>query len=199
MSTQPPPNPNAGTTVLCVDDDADLLAAVTRIIKLDGYRVLSADNPREALAILGAQAVAVLVSDYEMPEMTGIELAVRARAIQPETVRVMLTGRSTLDTAIDGINIAEVFRFMSKPFSPEMLRVEVAAAVTHHREVTAVFRERMTVVRRQCLAEALEADHPGITQVTRDDLGSYLVDGSARHLTPHADLTPILALFERQP
>jgi DNA-binding NtrC family response regulator len=194
MTTEPPPVAN----VLCVDDDADLLATVARILRLDGYRVLTADSPRGALAILAAQPIAVLVSDYEMPEMTGIELAVRARALQPETVRIMLTGRSTLDTAIDGINIAEVFRFLSKPFSPEMLRVEVAAAVTHHREISAVVRERMTVVRRQRLTEALEADHPGITVVPRDEAGAYLLDGDARHAAP-AELVPILALLERQP
>jgi|GEM_PF-1178816 len=190
--------PGAPPTVLCVDDDPELLAAVTRILKLDGYRVLKADSPRGALAVLTTQQVAVLVSDYEMPEMTGIELAVRARALQPETVRIMLTGRSTLDTAIDGINIAEVFRFMSKPFSPEMLRVEVAAAVAHHREITAVVRERMTVVRRQRLVEALEVDHPGITVVARDEAGAYLLDVEARYHASSAAMAPILALFARQ-
>lgn len=194
MTTQPPPRAN----VLCVDDDPDLLASVCRILRLDGYQVYAADCPRAALSILSAQPIAVLVSDYEMPEMTGIELAVRARALQPETVRIMLTGRSSLDTAIDGINIAEVFRFLSKPFAPEMLRVEVAAAVAHHRETTAIVRERMTVVRRQRLLEALEADHPGITTVARDDGGAYLLDGDARYTTISAALAPIVALLERQ-
>lgn len=194
MSTNPPPRAN----VLCVDDDPDLLSAVCRILRVDGYQVYAADSPRAALAILSAQPIAVLVSDYEMPEMTGIELAVRARALQPETVRIMLTGRNSLDTAIDGINIAEVFRFLSKPFAPEMLRVEVAAAVAHHRETTAIVRERMTVVRRQRLLEALEADHPGITAVARDDSGAYLLDGDARHTAITAALAPIVALLERQ-
>jgi DNA-binding NtrC family response regulator len=191
--------PATPPTVLCVDDDPDLLAAVTRILRLDGYRVVPADSPRAALAILSAEPVAVLVSDYEMPEMTGIELSVRARALQPETVRVMLTGRSTLDTAIDGINVAEVFRFLSKPFSPEMLRVEVAAAVAHHREIAAVVHERLTVVRRQRLAEALEADFPGITVIPRSEDGAYLLDGEARRGAAGAAMAPILALFERQP
>ncbi len=188
----------APLSVLCVDDDADLLATVARIIRLDGHRVLTADSPRAALAILAVEPIAVLVSDYEMPEMTGIELAVRARALQPETVRIMLTGRSTLDTAIDGINIAEVFRFLSKPFSPEMLRVEVTAAIAHHCEIAAVVHERLTVVRRRRLAVALEADFPGITVVPRGDDGAYLLDGEARHAASDPTMAPILALFERQ-
>ena len=193
MTATPPP------TVLCVDDDPEVLAGLGRILRLDGYRVVTTDDPREALAILATEPVAVLVSDYEMPAMTGIDLSVRARAVQPETTRIMLTGRRSLDTAIDGINIAGVFRFLSKPFDLATLRVEVAAAVAFHRESAAVVNERLTVVRRRCLASALEADHPGITAVARDDGGVYVVDGQARLGAAGAALAPLLAQLERQP
>ncbi len=182
--------------VLCVDDDPDMLAAVVRTIRADGYHVMAADSPSAALAILGNQAVAVLVSDFEMPEMTGVELAVRARDLQPETVRMMLTGRNTVDTAMAGINIGEVFRFLAKPFSPDALRREVAAAVEHHREVADVASERLTVVRRRRVVETLERDYPGITVVPRDDEGFYLLDGDARHRAAATSaLAAVLALF----
>jgi DNA-binding NtrC family response regulator len=173
-------NKTTNPVVLCVDDDPDMLAAVVRTIKTAGYHVLSADSPSQALQILGNQAVAVLVSDFEMPEMTGVELAVRARDLQPETVRMMLTGRNTVDTAVAGINIGEVFRFLSKPFQPDQLKREVAAAIEHHREVADVASERLTVVRRKRVLEALEGDFPGITAVPRDDDGAYLLDDEAR-------------------
>ena len=173
--TTPPP------VVLCVDDDPDILAGVARFLRLDGYEVLTCGSPVLALTILGTRAVAVLVSDYEMPEMTGVELAVKARRLQPETVRILLTGRGTLDTALEGINVGEVFRFLAKPFEPATLRREVAAAVAHHVEVSATEREKNSVVRRQRLMAALESDYPGITAVPRDDDGAYLLDGDARH------------------
>jgi len=182
--------------VLCVDDDPDMLAAVVRTIKTAGYHVLAAESPSAALQILGTQAVAVLVSDYEMPEMTGVELAVRARDLQPETVRMMLTGRNTVDTAVAGINVGEVFRFLSKPFQPDVLKREVAAAIEHHREVADVASERLTVVRRRRVLEALEADFPGITVVPRDDDGAYLLDDEARFRAEAApELVAVVALL----
>ncbi|HUQ05628.1 MAG TPA: response regulator [Kofleriaceae bacterium] len=189
-------NKTSNPVVLCVDDDPDMLAAVVRTIKTAGYHVLSADSPSQALQILGNQSVAVLVSDFEMPEMTGVELAVRARDLQPETVRMMLTGRNTVDTAVAGINIGEVFRFLSKPFQPDQLKREVAAAIEHHREVADVASERLTVVRRKRVLEALEGDFPGITAVPRDDDGAYLLDDEARHRAEGVpELAAVMALL----
>ena len=182
--------------VLCVDDDPEIVSSVARFLRLDGYEVVTCTSPVAALAVLGARGVAVLVSDYEMPEMTGVELAVKARRIQPETVRMLLTGRGTLDTALEGINVGEVYRFLSKPFDPETLRREVAAAVAHHAETSAAARERTTVVRRQKLVGALEADDPGITAVPRDDDGAYLLDGEARHQAG-SSLSAMTALIQR--
>src|SRR5690348_3175406 len=99
--TNPPP------VVLCVDDDPEIVTSVARFLRLDGYEVVTCTSPVAALAVLGARAIAVLLSDYEMPEMTGVELAVKARRLQPETVRMLLTGRGTLDTAVEGINVGE--------------------------------------------------------------------------------------------
>ncbi|MBE7454155.1 MAG: response regulator [Kofleriaceae bacterium] len=182
--------------ILCVDDDPDLLAAVVRTLRLDGHVVLSAESPGEALEILARQAVAVLVSDFEMPEMTGVELAVRARDLQPETVRMMLTGKGTVETAIAGINVGEVFRFLSKPFQPDVLRREVAAAIEHHREIADVASERLTVVRRRRVLDGLEAEYPGITVAPRDDHGAYLLDGEARHrVEAHPAFAAFLALL----
>jgi two-component system, probable response regulator PhcQ len=182
--------------VLCVDDDPEMVASVARFLRLDGYELVTCTAPAQALAVLGARAVSVMVSDYEMPEMTGVELAVKARRLQPETVRILLTGRGTLDTAVEGINVGEVFRFLSKPFDPDVLRREVAAAVAHHAEVSAAQRERTTVVRRQRLLGALEADYPGITAVPRDDDGAYLLDGDARHRAGPL-LSAMTALIQR--
>ena len=189
-------NKTTNPVVLCVDDDPDMLEAVVRTIKTAGYHVLSADSPSQALQILGNQSVAVLVSDFEMPEMTGVELAVRARDLQPETVRMMLTGKNTVDTAVAGINIGEVFRFLSKPFQPDQLKREVAAAIEHHREVADVASERLTVVRRKRVLEALEGDFPGITAVPRDDDGAYLLDDEARHRAEGVpELAAVMALL----
>lgn len=180
-------------TVLCVDDDPDLLTVFTRVLRRDGYNVIAVGTPHEALQVLTSRPVAVMVSDYEMPEMNGVELSVRARAVSPETTRVMVTGRRTVDTALAGINIGEVFRFLHKPFEVDLLRREVAAAIAHHLATSAIAVERGTVARRQQMIAALEHEHPGISLVARDEGGAYLVDGDAARLLG-GTLAPLVAL-----
>lgn len=183
------------SVILCVDDDPDILASVGRILRRDGYEVVSVDTPGEALTTLLTRSIDVLISDFEMPGMTGVQLAVRAREVQPETVRILLTGRNTVDTVTQGINVGEVYRFISKPFDAELLRREVAAAVEHHHEIAAVARERSTVVRRQRLLDALETDFPGITTIERDEAGAYLVPEDSYQRTVAPGMAPIAALF----
>ncbi len=183
--------------ILCVDDDPDILAVLGRVLRRDGYELVLVDRPQDALAVLRARPVAVMVSDFEMPEMNGVELAVRARALSPETTRIMVTGQRGVDTALAGINQGEVFRFLHKPFEPDVLRREVAAAVTHHQSIAAVIAERTTAVRRQRLLAALEADHPGIAVVAHDDDGAYLLDGEARHWVLPS-LSAVAALWPRR-
>ena len=183
--------------ILCVDDDPELLRVVVRTLRLDGHHVITADSPLAALYILQTQTIAVMVSDFDMPEMNGVELSVRAREIQPETVRIMLTGHRDVGTALDGINVGGVFRFLHKPFDGDQLRRAVTAAVAQHLESSEVAEQRLTVVRRRRLIEALEAEHPGISALTRDPGGAYLLDAAARRLADPS-LAPLQALFDRQ-
>lgn len=168
MSTSTPPSP---PLIVCVDDDEAILGVVARCLKRDDLDVRVTLSPSEALAWIERDEVAVLVSDYDMPEMTGAQLAGHARRIRPETVRILLTGKRTLDTAIDGINQGEVFRFLGKPFDSDHLRQAVHAGVERHRELVAVAGDRARRARRDALRSALEAEHPGISEVDRGDDG----------------------------
>lgn len=160
--------------VVCVDDDAEVLAVVVRCVKLEQVTVRSTQDPHQALTWVASEEVAVLISDYEMPEMTGAELLEAARRVRPQTVRVLVTGRKTLDTAIDGINRGEVYRYVSKPFEAEMVREVVRAAVVKYRELSETLEERELTVRRQQLAADLEHEFPGLTAIARDREGTYL-------------------------
>ncbi|MGE0869934.1 MAG: response regulator [Kofleriaceae bacterium] len=165
MTTTPPPN--KPPLVVCVDDDEAILTAVGRCLKREPFEVRRTLSASEALSWIAANEVAVLVSDYDMPEMTGAQLAGHARRVRPETVRILLTGKRTLETAIDGINQGEVFRFISKPFENEVLRAAVHAAVERNRELLEMSGDRERRDRRAALRNALEAEYPGISKVTR--------------------------------
>src|ERR1043165_6199936 len=108
--------------VVCVDDDEAMLATVVRCLKREPFEIRSTLLASVALGWIASDDVAVLVSDYDMPEMTGAQLAGHARRVRPETVRILLTGKRTLETAIDGINQGAICPFLNKPFDNEQLR-----------------------------------------------------------------------------
>jgi DNA-binding NtrC family response regulator len=162
--------------VVCVDDDEAMLGTVSRCLRrevsLDIRTTLSAS---EALGWIASDDIAVLVSDYEMPEMTGAQLAGHARRVRPETVRILLTGLRTLETAVDGINQGEIFRFLGKPFENETLRAAVLSGVERNRELVAMSGDRQRRERRETLVRELEGEYPGISQVART-ADTYAVD-----------------------
>lgn len=160
MATKPP-------VIVCVDDDEAMLSTVVRCLKREPFTIRSTLSASEALGWIAADDIAVLVSDYEMPEMTGAQLAGHARRVRPETVRILLTGKRTLETAIDGINQGEIFRFLNKPFDNEQLRGAVHAAAQRNKELLAMSGDRERRERRNALHAALEAEYPGISQVSR--------------------------------
>jgi DNA-binding NtrC family response regulator len=153
--------------IVCVDDDEAMLSTVVRCLRREPFEVRFTLSAGEALGWIAADDIAVLVSDYEMPEMTGAQLAGHARRAKPETVRILLTGKRTLETAIDGINQGEIFRFLNKPFDNEQLRAAVHAAVERNRELLAMSGDRERRERRAALHAALETEYPGISQITR--------------------------------
>lgn len=154
--------------VVCVDDDEEILATVGRALRREpSFEVRTTLDHRQVLAWVQTEEVAVLVSDYEMPEITGAQLAGLVKKIRPETVRILLTGMQTLDAAIDGINQGEIFRFLQKPFDDKQLRAAVFEGTQRHEELMATSVDRERRLRRQELNASLEAEYPGITQVER--------------------------------
>jgi DNA-binding NtrC family response regulator len=115
-------------TILIVDDDADARDGLALALHGQGYRLLFADRPSAALALLKAQPVDVVVSDHLMPEMTGLEFLAIVRDRHPDTVRVMLTGHADTTTAVDAINRGEIYRFLEKPCVWSELRVTLHLA-----------------------------------------------------------------------
>lgn len=155
--------------IVCIDDDESVLQTVGRCLRREPtFEVRQTADPQQVLAWVTSEDVAVVVSDYEMPTMTGAQLAGHIKRLRPETVRILLTGRRTADTAIDGINQGEVFRFIAKPFEDKQLRQAVLEAVQRHDELAALSGERRRRERREALRRALEAEYPGIANVTRD-------------------------------
>lgn len=115
--------------VLFVDDDPILLKSVQRVF-MDQFRLQTASSGQEAMDLLGKGAPpALAVVDQQMPGMSGIELLGRLRRDFPDTVRVMLTGQADLPTAMEAVNLGQVFRFLTKPVNLPSLRQVVVESL----------------------------------------------------------------------
>ncbi len=123
--------------VLIVDDEMSILLALER--KLFGlHTVFKADNGIEGLKILERKGpFAVIITDYKMPQMNGLQLLEKAAKEAPETVRVMLTGHADIDIAMEAINKGNIFRFLTKPCGDQELLQVVNAAVQQYQLITA--------------------------------------------------------------
>ncbi len=115
-------------TLLLVDDEPNILNSLKRLLRRDGYRVLTAGSGAEALELLAANSVQVIVSDHRMPEMSGVDLLSRARDLYPHTRRIILSGYSDIGTLTEAINRGAVWKFISKPWEDEALKLEIKAA-----------------------------------------------------------------------
>ena len=121
--------------VLLVDDEVNILNSMERAFADVDVAVLKAENAKEALRLLGEKEIAVLITDNRMPGMCGIELLTCLKDLSPETVKILMTGHADLSTAIEAINIGEVFRFIVKPWENEALIRTVQEGVEHYRFV----------------------------------------------------------------
>ena len=127
--------PGAMSRVLFVDDEPAILSALKRVFRKDGYEIATATDAATGLAVFREFRPAVVVSDHRMPGMTGVEFLAKVREIDPETVRVMLTGCTDLPAAEAAINQGEVWRFLTKPWNDEDLRATVSSASERYRLV----------------------------------------------------------------
>lgn len=115
-------------TLLLVDDEENIVAALRRLLRAEGWRVLSATSAEQALQLMARHEVDVILSDLRMPSMTGVELLRRARQLYPETIRMVLSGYTGLQSITDAINEGAIYKFLAKPWDDEQLRTHLREA-----------------------------------------------------------------------
>lgn len=162
-------------TLLLVDDDEGILKALQRAVRSEGYRVLTANSAPQALQIIAAEAIDMVLSDVDMPGMSGVDLMVALRKSHPSIVRLLLTGRGTLSAAMGAINQGEVYRFMTKPWGLDELREALRQAAARAMENRAEAMKAEEGSERAARLQMLERLHPGITSVAMVG-GAYRID-----------------------
>ena len=119
--------------LLFVDDEQRVLNSM-RIMFRREFDLYLASRGIEALEIIKEKDIDVIIADHRMPQMTGVEVLTAVRTLSPRTVRILLTGYADLDAVEGSINESEVFRFLTKPCAPELLRNTIKLAATAARE-----------------------------------------------------------------
>jgi two-component system, NtrC family, response regulator HupR/HoxA len=121
-------------TILIVDDEPAIVDALALTFE-DDCEVLSATAPEDALTLLEANEVAVIIADQRMPRMSGSEVLKAARQLQPDAVRIVLSAHADMDDLIAAINAGEVWRYLVKPWEPRELKFTVMQAVERHQMI----------------------------------------------------------------
>lgn len=148
--------------ILIVDDEEIVLVALRETLARAGYQVSTANDPIPALEMLNTQQFAVIISDQQMPSMTGLDFLTRAKQVQPDASRMLITAVLSLDTVIEAINRGEIYRFIIKPWLREELLVTVQNAAQRYEllcrnsylhATTLAMNERLTVLNRELEAQ----------------------------------------------
>ncbi|MDP3842590.1 MAG: EAL domain-containing protein [Oxalobacteraceae bacterium] len=119
-------------TVLLLDDEPNMLSALARLFRKDGYQILQAHTPAEGFELLATHRVQVIISDQRMPLMTGTAFLGKVKELYPDTIRIILSGYTELTSVIDAINGGAVYRFFTKPWDDQVLRDQLREAFEHH-------------------------------------------------------------------
>lgn len=123
--------------ILCVDDEPQVLEGLSMHLRKQ-FQVTTCTDPHEALDLISqGSCFSVILSDMRMPGMNGAAFLSKCREAIPNAVRMLLTGYSDMEAAIDAVNNGQVFRFLTKPCPPDQLRAAFEAAVVQYRLVTA--------------------------------------------------------------
>ena len=188
------PVPRQSTaTILFVDDEANVTDALKRAFRREPYEILTATSGAAALELLGRVPIHVVISDEQMPGMSGSELLSAVRKRYPHTIRMILSGQASLEAAVHAINEGEVYRFFLKPCNPTDLMVTVQQALAQKRLEDQSRRLLRRFQRQASTLARLEHNSPGILLLDTDEQGALVVDES----DGECDVADLLAQIER--
>ena len=162
-------------TVLIVDDEDFVLNSLKRLLKDEAYLLMTTTNPKDVFDIIKKKRISLIISDHKMPEMTGVELFKIIKKIDPHIIRIILSGKADMQDTVRAINEGEVFRFITKPWDDEDLKITIRHALMQY-DLWCYNRYLAHAVKQQknTLTE-LEKQYPGITKGPEGKKGVYYI------------------------
>lgn len=162
--------------ILVVDDDPNVLRSMVRLFEDEDYTVLTADSAFKAREIIEKEQVHLVISDAMMPGMSGHELLAWVRVAHPQIIRTLFTGRADVKTVMKAVNDGEIYRFFTKPWDPDELKLSVKLGLEKYDiEEERNLLLRTVLIQRNELAR-IEEEFPGIGSVKRDTSDAVVID-----------------------
>ncbi len=159
MVFEPPPR------VLVVDDEEMVVTSLRSLLQLEtNYRVEVCTDPRQALELVKVSEPDLVIADYLMPQLDGIELLAQIRALQPEVTRILLTGYADKESAIRAINQVGLFQYLEKPWDNEELLLVIRNGL-EKRFLVKELREKIS---------ALDQAHGGLKEIQKKLLRAFI-------------------------
>jgi YesN/AraC family two-component response regulator len=162
--------------IMIVDDEPANLRALERLFR-EHYEVLTANSGAEALELLSHHDVALLITDQRMPGMTGIELLKKTMSLRPRMVRIILTGYTDVEALVEAINCGQVYRYITKPWSNEDLRVTIKRALEHFE--TNRKRHELQLANERLMSVLKEIEQLASLEASRELDEEHLTEGDA--------------------
>ncbi|MDR3387871.1 MAG: response regulator [Rudaea sp.] len=177
--------------IMLVDDEPNILSALKRVLATIPVDTLDGEKPEietftstdEALIRASSIPVDLVISDYRMPGMNGIEFLSRVIAYQPNIARLILSGNADLDAVVEAINKLQIFRFITKPWHDFELKSSIsqalaarALAVENQQLADVVRVQNDRLKRHEAELQRLETESPGITKLKRSADGGILIE-----------------------
>ena len=150
--------------ILVVDDERIVCAGCEKILNEAGYRVKTTLSARKALAMLKKESFDIVITDIKMPELSGIELLEIIRNEHPEIMVIVITGYSTVETAVEAMKLG-AFDYLPKPFTSDQVTLVIKRAIERKHLVAETIRGKKEISKAQQIMDSLPV---GIVVVNKD-------------------------------
>jgi len=181
-------------TLLFIDDEPDIVSSLKRSFRR-GFNVITATSGREGIEIIKNQPVDLIISDQRMPDITGDKVLTLAKELQPDAIRILLTGYSDIEALTNCVNEASIYKYITKPWEPEGLRLTVVRALeslsfkrmlrVKSEELDQAYQDAVTMLSVACEGKDEDTGYhvkrvQHYTEAIALEAG--IEDGSARHM-----------------
>jgi len=162
--------------ILIVDDEPHILSSLKRILESEDKEVFIAKDAEAGWAILQEKGeVELVISDNKLPGMLGIDFLIKVKRLYPDTIRILITGYPDLNSAMDAINRAHIWRYILKPIEVEELKILVKQAFDYY-SILKENRALLKILRQQSQwLTTLKEKHPQIVSEEIKQSNDYVI------------------------